>query len=182
MMAAAAPWWSAWIRSSKIRAASDNLQNALRLAQGESLRRSRQVVFALTDDRPAPTATTVAAKDNGSNWAIFVLPAMAGADESASLVEAGIAVEVGSAVEIAGPAAICFNSVGRLVANASGTLKKVMSPGAATCSADTSRSYEISLGSDSDRRLRVYVAPGGRVHMCDPQKDFATSSDGCPAA
>ena len=46
----AMPSMSTWIRNSRLRAASDSLQDGLRLAQAEALRRSRQVVFSLTND------------------------------------------------------------------------------------------------------------------------------------
>ena len=83
-----------------------------------------------------------------------------------------------SQVAITGPAAICFNSLGRLVANAATGIAS------ATCTLPTNaaltQSYQVTLSS-SDRPLRINVDLGGQVHMCDPAKSLsATDPDGCP--
>jgi len=173
----AAPSMLDWVRNSKIRAVAEALQSGLREAQSESLRRSRQVVFALTDDKPTAASANFAAKDNGNNWTLRTLPSMA-SDESSVFVSAGILTDVGSGVTIEGPAAVCFNSVGRLTANTTTNLTNVT--GGETCSADAA-TYDIKLP-NADRPLRVLVTLGGQVRMCDPNKTMSDSNpDGCPA-
>src|ERR1019366_5507961 len=49
LVALTVPTMRKWIANTKVRAVADALQNGVRLAQAESLRRSRQVVFALTN-------------------------------------------------------------------------------------------------------------------------------------
>ncbi|RYF57538.1 MAG: type II secretion system protein GspH [Comamonadaceae bacterium] len=179
LMALAMPSLSAWIRNSKIRAVSDSLQNGLRLAQSEATRRSRQVVFSLTDDKP--TASGYTAKTDGNHWAINSVVAMT-ADETSAFVEAGVLTDVGSNVRVTGPAAICFNAIGRLVANST--------PGvtAANCSLPAGtppvHTYNITFAdavTGVDRPLRVTVALGGQVRLCDPAKTLSdTQPDGCP--
>ncbi|MDM0014131.1 GspH/FimT family pseudopilin [Variovorax sp. J22P168] len=178
LMAVAAPSLFAWVRNAKIRTVAEGLQNGLRVAQNESLRRSRQVVFSLTDSKLGPTATAADAKADGNHWVIFALPSMGADDSSDGFVEAGVLTDVASGVKISGPGAICFNSVGRLIANEAQTLTDVT--GGETCAIDTPRTYNISLDSDADRKMRVIVSPGGQVRMCDPNKDITKFSDGCP--
>ncbi|MDM0049772.1 prepilin-type N-terminal cleavage/methylation domain-containing protein [Variovorax sp. J22R115] len=175
----AMPSMSAWIRNSRLRTVSDSLQDGLRLAQTESLRRSRQVVFSLTDDKA--TSTTYTAKRNGKNWVIKTVPSMM-ADETSAFIESGVLTDLGSTISITGPASICFNSLGRVVANDN--------PGenAGTCSLPTSappvQTYGVTysdLNLGADRPLQVNVALGGQVRLCDPAKTLdATHPDGCP--
>lgn len=179
LMALAVPSMSAWIRNSKIRTVSNALQDGVRQAQSEALRRSRQVVFSLTNSS-APQ-TSLAAAANGSNWSINTIPSMM-TGETSAFIQAGVLSAVGSGVQITGPAAICFNSIGRMVANAGATLTGVT--GGATCALPTApftvQSYDITL-TGADRPLRVVVALGGQVHMCDPAKALSdTNPDGCP--
>ncbi|AVQ83018.1 MULTISPECIES: pilus assembly FimT family protein [unclassified Variovorax] len=173
LAALATPSMLGWVRNNKIRTVSDALQNGLRQAQTEATRRSRQVVFSLTDG--SPTNTSYTAKANGSNWAIStVVPA--DSDATAAFVEAGILRDVGSNVAISGPISICFSSIGRLVAN------DTPGPTSAKCTAAAVQ-YDIAM-SDSktgDRPLRVLVALGGQVRMCDPARTLSdTQPDGCP--
>lgn len=179
LAALATPSMLGWVRNNKIRTVSDSLQNALRQAQTEATRRNRQVVFSLTDN--SPTTTTYTAKANGSNWAIStVVPADTGT--TATLVEAGILLNVGSNVAITGPttpsntaSALCFSSLGRLVAN------DTPGPTSAKCKAEAAQ-FDIAMSDTrtGDRPLRVTVAVGGQVRMCDPARTLsATQPDGC---
>jgi type IV fimbrial biogenesis protein FimT len=166
LLALGFPSMATWIRNSKIRTVSDSLQNGLRLAQAEALRRSRQTVFSLTNSTtPATTLTAVA---NGRNWSINTVQLLT--DETAQFVEAGVLSSVGADVQITGPASICFNSLGRLVLNGS--------PGTGAACAAAAATYDVTL-TGADRPLRVSVSLGGQVRMCDPARSLSTSADGC---
>ncbi|MDN8614261.1 pilus assembly FimT family protein [Variovorax ginsengisoli] len=179
LMGLAMPIMSTWLRNSRLRAASDSLQDGIRLAQAEALRRSHQVVFSLTDDKP--TDTTYTAKTNGKNWAAKTVKRVS-TTEVSEFVEAGIVAELESSITITGPKSICFNSIGRLVANDD--------PGtnAGLCTLPTNtpplQSYDISYAdavAGVDRPLRVTVALGGQVRLCDPAKSLSSDHpDGCP--
>jgi type IV fimbrial biogenesis protein FimT len=161
------PLMATWIRNSKIRTVADSLQNGLRLAQAEALRLSRQTVFSLTNStNPATSLTAVA---DGRNWSINTVQLLT--DETAQFIEAGVLSSVGADVQITGPAAICFNSLGRLVLNGS--------PGTGAACAAAAATYDVTL-SGADRPLRVSVSLGGQVRMCDPARSLSTSADGCP--
>jgi type IV fimbrial biogenesis protein FimT len=181
LVALTVPSMRTWMANARVRSVADALQNGIRLAQAESLRRSRQVVFALTNNS-APQAGTFTAADNGSYWAIMTVPAMTDGSEAnaaSRFVQSGV---LSTTVQVTGPGAICFNSVGRLVAN--------NAPGVtgATCTAPTSTPragappmdvYNVTV-TNADHPLQVQVSLGGQVHMCDPSQTLSSTNPyGC---
>jgi type IV fimbrial biogenesis protein FimT len=170
LSALAFPSMTTWIRNTRVRSVSDSLQNGLRLAQSEALRRSRQTVFSLTNSAAPQTSLTAAA--DGRNWSINTVALLT--DETAEFIEAGGLSAAGSDVQIQGPAAICFNSLGRLVVNPGTGVT-----GGNCVAASIPATYNITL-TGADRPLRVLVALGGQVRMCDPARNISTSPDGCP--
>ncbi len=171
------PSFTAWIRNSQVRTVAEATQNGVRLAQAESVRRNRTVVFSLTNATPASGATAVA---GGRNWSTQTVPLLTG--EPVEFIRGGMLADVASGVVItavtdtATPAAvnaICFNSNGRLAAPAS--------PGVpnAVCAATPVR-FDFTQ-TNADRPLRVTVAVGGQVRICDPNRPALspTSPDGC---
>lgn len=180
LMALAMPSFSTWIRNNKIRTVSDSLQSGLRNAQSEALRRSRQTVFSLTNDKPVSATYTATA--DGTNWGVNTVAATGMTGDPSVFVQSGVLTDVGSGVQITGPAAICFNAIGRMVANAS--------PGVtgANCALPTNNppvhAYNITFAdavAGVDRPLRVLVALGGQVRLCDPAKTLSDANpDGCP--
>jgi type IV fimbrial biogenesis protein FimT len=181
LVALTIPTMKDWIASTKVRAVADGLQNGMRFAQSESLRRSRQVVFALTNSTNPQgdfTAGTLAANANGSGWVIVTIPAMVDGSESAVFVGSGVLTSAGSAVAITGaPTAVCFNSVGRLVANAATGL----SGGACTNTATgTPPKYTYQVALSGGHPMNVQLALGGQVHLCDPSQTLSnTNPYGC---
>lgn len=173
LMALAMPSVFAWISNTRVRTVSDALQNGLRQAQAEAVRRSRTAVFSLTNDSAPRTSLTAVA--NGSNWSInFVASSRLDTAGVATFVEAGVLTNAGTGVRISGPAAICFNPLGRLVANGATGIT------GATCSLASTPTYDVTLAS-ADRPLRVVVSLGGQVHLCDPARTLSSSApDGCP--
>lgn len=170
LAALAAPAFGTWIKNGQVRTASDALQNGLRTAQAEALRRSRQTAFSLTNS--TTPQTTLVAADSGKYWSVNTIAITGEASDVAAFVESGVLGSEGAGVQINGPASICFNSLGRLVVNAT--------PGitGASCAA-TPATYNVSA-TGADRSLRVTVAVGGQVRMCDPAKTLSASHpDGC---
>ena len=167
----AAPSFSTWIKNSQLRATAEALQNGLRLAQAEALRRNRQTVFSLTNSASPEAGLT--AVTNGRYWSINTVVLTGETTDVAAFVQSGVLTNTG--VSITGPASICFSSLGRLIANAT--------PGidGADCAANAAVDYNLSLPDATDtRRLRVTVALGGQVRMCDRDKTLSASDpDGC---
>lgn len=181
LLAAAIPAFGRWIANASVRSAGESLQNGLRLAQAEAMRRNRQAVLVLTDAAPALDAAPVA---NGRNWYVQVLPLVNGertvANQDQYYVHGSTLSTHGPVTVTGANSIVCFNSVGRQVSNAA-----VMFDGATlagTCTAPaapgTPITYDITR-TGADRRLRVQLFLGGRIRMCDPDKAIATNADGC---
>ncbi|MDI3381097.1 Tfp pilus assembly protein FimT/FimU [Xenophilus aerolatus] len=170
----AMPSMAAWIRNNKVRTVADALHNGLRVAQSEATRRSRQVVFALTNS-PTP-ATSLTAVVNGSYWAAKTVKLATGNTDAADFIDSGTLNGTSSDVQIIGPVTICFSALGRMVTNTT--------PGVSGGSCDTASGtaqYDIKLDGPEARPLRVLVSLGGQVRMCDPAKALSsTHPDGCP--
>jgi type IV fimbrial biogenesis protein FimT len=172
LLGLAAPSFTTWTRNTQVRTVSDALQNGARMAQTEALRRSRQVVFFLTNDTGCSTSTAPAA--NGAFWAIRTVPLTSG--DTAQVVQCGNLADRAGGVDISGPTAICFNSMGRQVAYASPGIGTT----ACTLAAAGVSTYNVS-GVRADRTLRVLVTLGGQVRQCDPARSLSsTNPDGCP--
>jgi type IV fimbrial biogenesis protein FimT len=190
LVALGIPSMTTWIRNNKVRTVTDSLQTGLRLAQAESLRRSRQVVFALTNSTtpnfiPLPTAV------GGTSWAIWTVPSMTNAiDETPTFIQSGVLSNASSQVTISTTAnitTVCFNSVGRLVANNSANVILITGgdicqqpPPPATAGAPSVLQFNVNvLG--ADRPLQVNLGLGGQVHMCDPGVAISDAHpEGCP--
>jgi type IV fimbrial biogenesis protein FimT len=177
------PTMRTWIVNSKIRGVSDALQNGLRLAQSESLRRSRQVVFAMTSTA-TPQAIPLAAVANGTTWSIWTVPSITDGTEVAQFVDSGVLsnISAGVAINSNGTAALCFNSVGRLINNASANVTLIT--GGAACAQPTVGAPPVQkfniTANGGDRPLQVNVGLGGQIRMCDPNVAVSASHpEGC---
>ncbi|HTC38878.1 MAG TPA: GspH/FimT family pseudopilin [Steroidobacteraceae bacterium] len=184
LVALGVPAMTTWIRNNKVRTVTDSLQTGLRLAQTESLRRSRQVVFSLTNST-TPTAIPLPAVVNGTSWAIYTVPSMTDGSEVPTFIESGVLSNASTNVTVDsnGVSAVCFNSVGRLVANVSANV--VLVTGGANCvqpnvGAPPVQVFNITTPG-ADRPLRVNLGLGGQVHMCDPNVAISDAHpEGCP--
>jgi type IV fimbrial biogenesis protein FimT len=174
LLGLAAPQFGLWTRNAQVRTVADSLDSGVRLAQSEAVRRNRQVVFFLTGT--AGCADSLTASASGSYWAVRTVALTSG--DVVETVQCGAVADVASGVAISGPAAVCFNSMGRQVANAATGV------GGATCTLDASgtSTYNVSK-SGGDRPLRLLVSLSGQVRQCDPARtQSATALDGCPAS
>lgn len=152
LLAVGVPQLSDWIRRNSVSSAAEVLQNGLRGAEAEAIRRNAPAEFLLTNDTPSASGT-LAAVDNGKNWAIRMR------DSSFGIVTGGYVAgfslkEVSADVVLSGPASVLFNGMGR-------TLD---STGAALTAAQV---YRFSRDG-ADKAFCVFVTPGGSVKLCDP--------------
>jgi type IV fimbrial biogenesis protein FimT len=170
------PTMSTWVTNTRVRAVADALQNGVRMAQTESLRRSRQVVFALTNDSPTATSPAFTAVTSGKYWAVETIPAMAGSTEVPAFIASGVLSSVGSTITIQGPAEICFNSIGRLVVNTTASVPG----GGAGCQSGAGLSYTYQIQAGTGTKFDVKVALGGQMRLCDPNQTLSQSNPyGC---
>lgn len=172
LLGLAAPNFRVWVRNAQVRTVGDALQNGMRLAQNAALQRSRQVVFMLTNDNACTDSVTAVA--NGVNWSIRTVPLTAG--ETAQVVQCGVLSDVAAGVAINGPAAVCFNSMGRQTENTN----TGVAGGSCTLAASGVSTYNITAAG-AERPLRVLLTLGGQARMCDPARVLSdTAPDGCP--
>jgi type IV fimbrial biogenesis protein FimT len=157
LLGLAAPAFGTWTRNAQVRTVSDSLQNGLRFAQAEAVRRNRQVVFFRTNSRAC--TNTIASAATGAFWAIRTVPLMAG--ETAVAVQCGVINDVAPGVTVTGPRLLCFNSAGRQIANPDPGF------GGPVCTVPASgiNTYVLA-GTGADRSLNVVVSLGGQVRMC----------------
>ena len=172
LFALAVPSFKSWISNAQIRSASDAIQNGVRLAQAEAVRRSRQVVLFRTD--ASTCGATLTAASAGKFWALRTVALVDG--QPVDVVQCGTLISAQSNVAVSGPVALCFNSGGRQAANATPGI------GGSACELDATGTNVFDITSSSaDRPLRVLVSLGGGVQMCDPAKTLSASTpDGCP--
>lgn len=168
------PSFTAWMANTKVRTVAESLQNGIRLAQAEAVRRNRQVVLWFTNSAASPPTLASTAAANGTNWAIFTVQQFGAGD--GELVQAGKLTDVASGVtfDTGGLKALCFNSNGRLVLN------DTPGPAGAACTA-ASATFNVAHAT-ADRPMRVIVGVAGQIRMCDPNRPplSVASPDGCP--
>jgi type IV fimbrial biogenesis protein FimT len=175
MLAAAAPVMQSWITDSRVRTAAEAFQNAARVAQGEAIRRSRTAVLMLTDSEPTLDAEPA---DGGQRWVVRLLERSIDDGEDASLFVRGGAEPAAGEVTVQGDALTCFNAFGQLT-----TLTSKATGLDAGCEAPAdSAAREFAFTREGGRTLKVLIARGGQVRLCDADKTFSDSDpDGCPA-
>lgn len=168
LVALSLPSFTAWIRNSQVRTVAEAVQSGLRTAQAEAVRRNQAVALSFTNDANPQLNPTVVA--NGRNWSLQTVASPFTNGGAAEWISSGVLSDVASGVSITGPAAVCFDANGRVV----------MLPAPSNCTAN-SQTVDVSFPPSADRPLRVLVAVGGQVRMCDPARTLsATTPDGCP--
>jgi type IV fimbrial biogenesis protein FimT len=177
------PTFTVWQANAQIRRVAESLQNDLRQAQAEAIRRNRQIAFALTNDTPDSANPALTPVVTARNWALLSLPLL-GSGEGANVAGStgfilGHTQDTNTSTTITGTnSIICFNSVGRLVAPNTA----IANAGGNTCGAlpATTAPLEFNINNArADRPLRIQVRLGGQIRMCDPNKSIANSPDGC---
>ena len=168
----AGPSFTLWVRNAQVRAMSDALQNALRTAQAEAVRRQRQVVFFRTANATCNLGTTASA--TGTFWVVRSVSLVAG--DAAENIQCGVLSDTVDGVAMTGPAALCFSGIGRLTDNADPGI------GGTACQRPPTGVSSFTLSSaQADRPLNVLVSLAGSVRMCDPARTLSASTpDGCP--
>jgi len=160
-----------WIRATQVRSVAEGLLGGARLAQGEAMRRDRQVLLARTA-QPACRVDTNASPA-GLHWMVRTVPAFDG--DPIEIVRCGAFGDADAGIVVAGPAVLCFNGAGRLTANPAPGM------GGAQCAAQPAR-FEVRAG-PSGRALAVDVARSGGARLCDPARTLsAEAPHGCAPA
>jgi type IV fimbrial biogenesis protein FimT len=168
LIALGIPSYQQWMLNTKIKGASESIQNGLRFARNEAAQRGTNVRFELNS------------ASNGANWTVCVLPAGAttcsaavtanplnslqsftGADGSNGVLLGVSTTSTTYTPGITGgvPAGITFSALGR-----PSTILRV-------------DAYSAQAGF---RRLVTTISAGGMIRVCDPQFSQAANPQGCP--
>jgi type IV fimbrial biogenesis protein FimT len=156
LAAAGLPSMFQWLANVRLRGGADGLQNAMRLAQVEAIRRNSTVSLVLTNDA-APTASSTAVS-TGRNW---VLKDSAGVLIQAQGSQSSFFVQTPTPSSFAGT--IVFNALGGN--NLAGNTLLL--------------TFSRSPAQSGDHPMAVLLTKGGRVRMCDPAR---TTGAGDPEA
>lgn len=187
---AAAPAFKTWMANARVRAVAEALANDLRMAQAESVRRSRQVAFVLTDSTPTIANPASTAATNAKNWVLYALPLLNSAEGANGITAStkdggttgflrGYSQANNSDTTVNGDVSVvCFNSLGRLASSSAA----VANAGNASCAPPPTGGepqYYRVQNKIGDRPLWVQVQLGGQIRMCDPNKTLPAQPDGC---
>lgn len=169
----ALPKLGTWVADSRVRTAAQALQDALRMARVESLKRSRIGMLALTNAAPVLNAAPVA---NGTRWFVQLAARPSdSADELKDLYVTGGTEVATERITLKGPALICFNALGQLTPVGS----TATGLSVACDTNDLPKEYQLS-SSVGSKTLKVQVALGGQVRICDAGKSLSDDTpDGC---
>lgn len=169
------PTYKQWIINTRIRTASESIQNGLRLARNEAVQQASNVRFQLNTASGADwtvcllgtaSATTCPATASSVVQSFVGKGGTQGVLVGASSDLSSIPVS-GSSSALSGglPAGITFNSLGRPSAYGSTSLVRI----------------DVTDPQPNSRRLSTTISAGGLVNMCDPQIKFTQNSpQGCP--
>ncbi len=142
------PSYSTWIQNTKIRTASESIQNGIQIARAEAVKRNTPVQFDL--------------RGASSAWTVCTEPAAPGPcpnPDNATTIQSRDVSE-GSSTDIAvvtsDAAPFVFNNLGRMTSPA---------PAAGLVSIDVDNA---ALSTTDSRDLRITINPGGSTRMCDP--------------
>lgn len=176
LLSLAAPSYTTWIRNNQIRTAAESILNGLQLARAEAIKRNTLVRFQLTSD----LTNSCTISSNGNNWVISMDSAASACGASPSdttaprIIQKRTAQEGSAATSVTATltggsaASVIFDSFGRVQ---SSSLTSSISRIDISISGSTAGTF---------RDLRVAIAPGGRIVMCDPAVTAAGDTRLCP--
>jgi type IV fimbrial biogenesis protein FimT len=156
------PNLSAWLANTQIRTAAEGVQAGLQLARAEALRRNANVRFQLVDSLTAACALS----NSGANWVVSLADATGACNIDPSDTAAPQIIQKRSGAEgspnavitATGGSAVVFSGLGRVTGAGALTRIDVTNPGGGAC----------QTAAGPMRCLRLTVASGGQVRMCDP--------------
>lgn len=163
LLALAAPSYSQWIANTRVRTTAEAIQNGLMLAKAEAVRRNTKVQFVLTAGDPiAANANTITASTAGKAWMVRTYQS-GGTYTSADFIQGRSSAEGSTNTTVtADQSTFVFTGVGGLSPIPAGTVN-----------------ISITASTGTSRTLKVTVAPGGAIRMCDAGLSITTTTMGC---
>jgi len=155
------PGMTTWLQNTQIRSSAEALQAGLQLARAEALRRNVPVRFQLADSLAGGCALT----NTGTSWVVSLADAAGACDAAKSddaapqiLQKRSGAEGSPNAVINASVSSVMFNGLGRTTGAAGPVQIDVSNPSGGNC----------QTAGGAMRCLRLTVASGGQLRMCDP--------------
>jgi type IV fimbrial biogenesis protein FimT len=161
LLLAAAPSIMEWLRGSRIRNVAISMTTGLQQARMEAIRRNAPVRFTLVTDACAASA-------NGVAWVVSINEPGGDCSEatiierSRSAVGAGLVAVAATAADGTQASGVTFNGFGQVAS---------VAPIAAVA-VDSAQAGDY-------RDLRIVIASGGSVRLCDPAVTSATDPRKC---
>lgn len=152
LMAVGLPSYRAWIQNTQIRGAAESVLNGMQLARSEAVRQNLNVQLVLGTQ---------------SSWTISV-PSTATQIQARDYSAGSKNVTVTKTPNAA--TTVTFNSLGRVTTNADAS------------ATFTQLDFDVPttiLAAAESRNLRIVIASGGNVRMCDPTVTDTTDSRFC---
>lgn len=171
-----APSYAIWIKNNQIRTAAESILNGLQLARSEAIKRNTMVRFQLVSDLTSGCSVS----SSGKNWVVSLDSVASACDATASdtaaprilqkrsAQEGSAATSVSATLTGGSAASVIFDSFGRVQ---SSSLTSSITRIDISITGATSGTY---------RDLRVAIAPGGRIIMCDPAVTATGDTRLCP--
>lgn len=169
LLAIATPNFRDWMNNSRIRSASESIQNGLRVARNEAAQRGTWVRFELSSASVASwqvcqiTSGTGACSDSDATaienrGGTEALVKLTGSTTAASQTTTTTTLTGGI------PGGITFDPLARPFATGTTPLKRI----------------DVAGANDAGRRLVILISAGGMVRMCDPDATLAaTNAQSC---
>jgi type IV fimbrial biogenesis protein FimT len=167
----AAPSAMVWIQNTQLRNAADAVLGGVQQARLEALKRNTTVAFELQD--PNSTQFHVCLYDVVTGACQAATPDLASRSASEGSPNAKVGVEtvftaftvvLGPGVNV--PSLVAFDSFGRVSPQSPTNIARIDVRNTVLAAAD-------------ERRMSIFIAPGGQIRMCDPQLAQATNPQGC---
>lgn len=160
VLALAAPSVSDWLKNQAVQGAAQSVQNGIRAAQAEAMKRNAQVEFSLTNNLAVPSNVTSATPSpSGQNWIVRV------PGSPATWIAGEVAAQAYPYAKIsAGSASLFFNGIGQVTTDS-----------AQTAPVFSNALFRVARADNLQRAYCVYLTPGKAVKMCDAA--IASSSD-----
>ncbi|MDM0115269.1 GspH/FimT family pseudopilin [Variovorax sp. J22R133] len=162
------PSYANFIQNTQIRSAAESVVSGLQIARAEAIRGNKNVQFQLLNT----SATSTVTGGGGTDWSVVSAAAATPTvfdqtvqtryeSSATSKARVGTATTASATVATAGagmPATITFTGMGRTTT--------------------TIQQLDFT-GASGTRNLRVLIAPGGDVRLCDPAFALSANPQGC---
>jgi len=175
LLMAALPAMQEWLANTRVRGASESLQNGIQTARAEAIRRNRPVTFWLVNNDDLHTfQSSCSLSSTGAAWMVAVNDPGGSCDEAPSLTTTPMIVTGRTAGDAGAKVTVTALQTDASTPASSITFNGF---GSVTNTTAIARIDIESAGAEAGARaLRIAISPSGTSRMCDP----SVTTDGDP--